>query len=86
MTTAAPDTVTLYSQPGCGPCVGVEAYLDRAGIPFEIRDIRSDAAAFDRIVELGYTGTPVIEHPGGHFKGYDPDKLEEVRVALFAMV
>lgn len=86
MTDAASAPVTLYSQPGCGPCVGVEAYLDRAQIPFQIRNIREDVEAAARVAELGYMGTPVIEHPGGHFKGYDPEKLEEVRVALFAMV
>lgn len=84
MTTDAP--VTLYSQPGCGPCVGVKSYLQRSGIPFEIRDITADPEAHARVVELGYTGTPVIEHPDGHFKGYDPEKLESIRVALFAMV
>lgn len=88
MTTDAPSSapVTLYSQPGCGPCVGVEKYLDRSGIPFEKRDITTDPAAHARVVELGYTGTPVIEHPEGHFKGYDPEKLESIKVALFAMV
>lgn len=77
--------VTLYTQPGCGPCVGVKSFLERSGIPFEIRDIRADEAALARVQELGYTGTPVIEHPEGHFKGYDPEKLESIKVALFAV-
>lgn len=87
MTTDAPSSapVTLYSQPGCGPCVGVKSYLQRSGIPFEIRDITADPEAHARVVELGYTGTPVIEHPEGHFKGYDPEKLDSIKVALFAM-
>lgn len=79
-------TVTLYSQPGCGPCVGVEAYLTRSEIPFVKRDIRQDADAAARVAELGYRGTPVIEHPEGHFHGYDPEKLESIKVALFAGV
>lgn len=72
--------VTLYSQPGCGPCVGVEQYLVASHIPFEIRNIREDEEAAARVVELGYTGTPVIEHPGGHFKGYDPEELAKLRL------
>jgi len=75
--------VTLYSQPGCGPCVGVESALDRMGIPFEKRNIREDSEAYDRMVELGYTGTPVVEHPGGHFKGFDPSEIAKIPVALF---
>lgn len=86
MTNEDAPLVTLYSQPGCGPCVGVEKYLDRSGIPFEKLDITVDPAAHARVVELGYTGTPVIEHPEGHFKGYDPEKLEAIKVALFAGV
>lgn len=78
--------VTLYSQPSCGPCVGVASYLTNSGIPFEKRDITTDPEAHARVVELGYTGTPVIEHPDGHFKGYDPDKLNSIKVALFAPV
>lgn len=86
MTSDIKPLVTLYSQPSCGPCVGVEAYLTAAKIPFEKRNIREDESAYERIVELGYTGTPVIEHPEGHFKGYDPEKLNSIKVALFSGV
>lgn len=78
--------VTLYSQPGCGPCVGVASYLTASNIPFVKLDITQDLSAYQRIVDLGYTGTPVIEHPDGHFKGYDPEKLNSIKVALFANV
>lgn len=86
MTDITPAPVILYSQPGCGPCVGVEKYLERAKIPFEIRNIREDEAAAARVVELGYSGTPVIEHPDGHFNGYNPEKLESIKVAMFDLV
>lgn len=76
-------TVTLYSQPGCGPCVGVERALTAAKVPFEVRDIRSDEAAYQRIKELGYMGTPVVEHPGGHFHGYNPEEVSAIAAALF---
>ena len=78
--------VTLYSQPGCGPCVGVASYLKASGIAFEKRDITQDPEAHARVVELGYTGTPVIEHPEGHFKGYDPEALNSIKLAMFAAV
>lgn len=63
----------------------MESYLKAANIPHEIRNIREDEAAFERIVSLGYTGTPVVEHPDGHFKGYNPEKLDSIKVALFDM-
>lgn len=86
MTLVDAPSVTLYSQPGCGPCVGVEQYLKGSKIPFEKKNIREDEQAAARLVELGYRGTPVIEHPDGHFHGYDPEKLESIKVALFAPV
>lgn len=71
--------VTLYSQPGCGPCAGVATALDRMGVPYVKRDIRDDVDAYNRLVQLGYTGTPVVEHPNGHFKGFDPVEIENLR-------
>lgn len=85
MTLSADSTVTLYTQPGCGPCIGLCRLLDAAGIVYEIRDIRSDPSAADRVRELGYTGTPVLEHPDGHFQGADVTKVAELKLALFAM-
>lgn len=60
---------TLYTQPGCGPCIAVKRQLTTRNIPFELKDIRQDANALARVKELGYTGTPVLEagdrHAGG---------------------
>ena len=83
-TTTSPSvhTVILYSQPSCGPCVGVESYLKSASIPYEKRNIREDEAAAARVEELGYRGTPVIEHSGGHFHGYIPEELEKLKPVL----
>lgn len=85
MTLTADNTVTVYTQPGCGPCIGLTRRLDALGIDYDLRDIRVDESAADRVRELGYTGTPVVEHPGGHFKGFDTEKVQELTVALFAV-
>lgn len=83
MTSVDDSVVTLYSQPGCGPCMGVSRALDAQGISYTVRNVREDEAAAARVQELGYTGTPVVEHPGGHFQGFLPDKIEELSVSLF---
>ena len=83
MTLLNDNGITLYSQPGCGPCVGVERALDSLGVPYEIRNVREDEEAAARVAELGYTGTPVVEHPNGHFKGFDVAELEKLRIPLF---
>lgn len=54
-------TVTLYSQPGCGPCSFVKKAMESIGLDFIVRDIREDPDAEKRVRELGYPGTPVTE-------------------------
>lgn len=83
MTDSENNTVILYSQPGCGPCVGVKRHLDANDIPYVIKNIREDEDAAARVISLGYSGTPVVEHPGGHFGGFDTEKLAKMQAALF---
>lgn len=67
--------VKLYTQEGCPDCRRVESFFKRNNVAFEVLNIREDEAALNRVKELGYTGTPVIEANGQHWKGYDPEKL-----------
>jgi glutaredoxin-like protein NrdH len=71
--------VTVYSQPGCGKCKSVIRFLDKNKINHEVLDIREDPKAYDRLVSLGYNGTPVIEANGEHFQGFDPVKLQTLK-------
>ena len=56
--------VILYTQPNCAPCLVAKNRLTKAGIPFELIDIRESPAAFDKIQAAGFNGTPVLEHDG----------------------
>lgn len=60
--------VTLYSQPNCGPCMGVKGQLKRYGIPFTEVNIREDEKAAALLVSQGFTGTPVVQY-GTQFLG-----------------
>jgi glutaredoxin-like protein NrdH len=71
--------VTVYSQPGCGQCKNVIRFLNNNKIEHEVKDIREDSEALDRIVSLGYNGTPVVEANGEHFKGFDLEKLDALK-------
>lgn len=82
ITSPSAHTVILYSQPSCGPCVGVKTYLKNAKVPFVELNIREDAEAAARVAELGYRGTPVVEYSGGHFHGYIPEELEKLKPVL----
>lgn len=76
--------VTLYSQPGCGPCIAVARHLDKEGIPFTKVDVREDPNGAARIRELGYTGTPVTVAGDMHWKDYRRDKLDQLKAILEA--
>lgn len=67
---------TIYSQPNCGPCIGLISGLKRRGIPHSVVDIRTDAAGRERMERLGGTGTPftVNEETGMSWQGVYPDR------------
>ncbi|MGO1664117.1 MAG: glutaredoxin family protein [Micrococcaceae bacterium] len=72
----------LYSQPGCGPCIGVEKALKSAKAEFTKVDVTQDPTALDRVRAHGYTGTPVIEvymadELIDHWKGVDVNRLAQ---------
>jgi len=57
--------ITVYTQPGCGPCKQAIAALDVHGVQYQVIDIREDPESLEHIKELGATGTPVIENDEG---------------------
>lgn len=75
---------TIYSQPGCGPCIGVIASLQRDGLEHRVVNIREDAAGMERMKELGGQGTPLVVHePTGQVwrVGMDPTWFKEAAAA-----
>lgn len=72
-------SVTLYSQPGCGPCAAVKSALKRYDIDHTVVNIREDEEAMSRLVKLGYQGTPVVEtSDGDHWYGFDMDRIKKL--------
>ncbi|ACH62085.1 redoxin [Mycobacterium phage Myrna] len=77
---------TLYSKPNCPGCSLSEKVLTKEGIPFEKVDITVDQDAYKHVTEvLGYSAAPVIQWEnsegtvGGHFSGFDPDKIRAIQ-------
>lgn len=76
--------ITVFSQPGCGPCISVKTHLKRAGVGFEVRDITKDDEAAETVRQLGYLGTPVTVAGDMHAYGYRRDWLDRVVAAVRA--
>jgi len=69
--------ITVYGQPGCGPCRGVTRQLDKANVPYEYIDLAQHPDQHKRLIEAGCRQTPIIETPARRFTGNDPDKLND---------
>ena len=78
--------ITLYSKPGCFGCCKTAEKLTAAGIPFEVVDLTTTAAALEYVTEdLGYSQAPIVvvdEH--FHWSGLRPDMIDKAVAAARA--
>lgn len=67
---------TIYTSPGCGPCMTVKAHLRAHKIPHTLVDVSQDPAAVEKLRKMGYFSAPVTvdEATGEHWHGYLPDR------------
>lgn len=69
--------LTIYSQPGCGPCRATIRHAEKAGIPHEVIDVTADKLAAATIKGLGYSATPVVVFDEySHWTGYRPERMD----------
>lgn len=53
--------VTVYGQPGCGPCKATARSLTKRGIAYSYVDVTVYPEAHAHITSLGFKATPVVE-------------------------
>lgn len=74
------ESVTLFTQPGCGQCIATKRALDAKNIKFDIRDITKDQDAYDYVTKkLGYSGLPVVETDSDNWTGFNADKIGKIK-------
>lgn len=78
----SPQAITVYSKPSCVQCTATYRKLDDNGVEYNLVDVSADAAALERIKELGYLQAPVVVAPNGDWSGYRPDKIDEAVTML----
>lgn len=65
--------ITLFSQPGCGPCVYARRAFESKGVEFTVVDIRKDPGAAQQLIELGGQSTPYLLNDETGWSGpFDP--------------
>lgn len=52
---------TIYTSPGCGPCMAVKAHLRAHKIPHTLVDVSQDPAAVEKLRKMGYSSAPTAD-------------------------
>ena len=73
--------VTIFTSNGCGPCEMVKGYLVKEGVSFEEKNVSTDVAARQELIDLGHRATPVTLVGDHRIVGYKPDQLAEALLA-----
>ena len=67
--------IILYSARLCGDCQNLKAYMDKAGIDYELRDIHENEAHAEELKRhTGKLGVPYLHMKGKWVRGYDSGK------------
>ncbi len=70
--------ITVYSASWCAFCHAAMEYLDKLGVKYEVKDIESDRAIAEEVVEKsGQMGIPVIDIKGDIIVGFDRPKIDD---------
>lgn len=71
-------TITVYTRPGCGPCMMTRRRLDAVGLDYTAVDISVDDEARDYVMALGYLQAPVVVAGSEHWSGFRPDRIRSL--------
>lgn len=71
------DTVIVYHQDGCHPCLTAMEYLRQKGIQFTARNVSHDPTAQDELLALGSRSTPTIKIGAEILIGFSPSKIQK---------
>jgi glutaredoxin 3 len=69
--------VVAYTDPNCPHCRRLKDYLARHNVPFENRDVASDAGAAAELKRMNAPGVPVVRVGDDVVVGFDPARLEQ---------
>ena len=66
----------LYIKQGCPWCIAAEEELQKLGVKYERREVRSNSAYFEEMRELsGQTKAPVLQMDGRVLADFGPEQL-----------
>ncbi|ERT58825.1 glutaredoxin family protein [Peptoniphilus sp. BV3C26] len=72
------DKVKVYTSNTCPYCTMAKEYLKDRNIEFEEKNVQTDKEARSELMNMGYTGVPVIIIDGQEIVGFDKAKLDTI--------
>ncbi|MDJ0846801.1 MAG: glutaredoxin domain-containing protein [Myxococcota bacterium] len=69
-------TVIVYYADWCPACRKAKAYLNRKGVPFQVRDVDNPAAKQELLRKTGRRSIPVIDVDGRILTGFSPQAID----------
>lgn len=69
--------VIVYSNPNCGPCMGVKRFLKTEGIEFEERNCSEHSEYLETI---GARSAPIVVIGDTVIHGFDPQQMKQLLV------
>lgn len=72
-------TITMYTRPGCGPCVATKRHLEKVGLEHTTINTAQDSEARDYLIARGFRESPVVIATVGDqefaWSGYRADEI-----------
>ncbi len=70
--------VIVYYADWCPACRKAKAYLNRKGVPFQVRDVDNPAAQQELVRKTGRRSIPVIDVGGRILTGFSPQAIDSL--------
>lgn len=71
------EKVKVYTSSTCPYCVMAKEYLAEKGVEFEEKNVQTDKEARQELMNMGYTGVPVVVIGDEEIVGFDKAKIDE---------
>lgn len=73
--------IIVYTTNDCIECTMVKRVLEEEGIPFEVRDLSTEANYQKEVEQLGFMGVPVTVLENRAVKGFTNELKELIELA-----
>lgn len=78
------EKITVYSVDSCQGCRMTAQMLEKAGVPFQVIDLKERPDLVEEFRAQGLIQAPVVEHQGQRTAGFRPDRVRSIVSSMHA--